>query len=579
MPSFEFTSPEGKKYTVNGPDGATKEQAFSMLQAQLGQGSPDSVPSVTSSQPKITTGEKILKGVRDPIDGGAQLLTNILPQGLVRAGNRLNNFIADQTGLVGRLPEGGVDQQVREAEQAYQTRRASSGEEGFDGYRTIGNIVSPVNVAAAAKLPQLATLGARIGLSAGAGAATGALNPVGTGDFAEEKAKQVAIGGLAGGAGPLIGNALSRIISPNNTRNANLQLLRSEGVRPTVGQTLGGRFNALEEKATSIPVLGDAISNARLRAVEDFNNAAINRASGKVGVKVTGTGQDAVRQAGDAISDAYKTAINKVPVLQLDNQFNSELAQLTNSASGLTSELGNKFTRTLNEIVMRKVSPNGAIPGDAYKAIDSELGAIVSNYGKSALASEKEFAEAVSGLQVALREQMLRGNPAVAAELRAADSAWANLIRVEAAAKSGKNAEGLFTPAQLNMAVQTADRSTRKRAVSRGTALMQDLGNAGQQVLGNKVPNSFTTDRALIAGAAAGAFSPAAAASVLAGSAAYSKPGQKLLNALVGSRPASAQALGNRLKQFAPNAAPATQAELNSLFRTVQEREKEENDN
>jgi hypothetical protein len=35
MPSFEFTSPEGKTYTVAGPDGATKEQAFAMLQTQL----------------------------------------------------------------------------------------------------------------------------------------------------------------------------------------------------------------------------------------------------------------------------------------------------------------------------------------------------------------------------------------------------------------------------------------------------------------------------------------------------------------------------------------------------------------
>lgn len=577
MPSFEFTSPEGKKYTVNGPDGATKEQAFSMLQAQLGQGSAAPAPAAASSQPKITIGEKILKGVRDPIDGGAQILTNLLPTGLVQAGNRLNNYIADKTGLLGRLPEGGIDQQVRDAEQAYQRRRAASGEEGFDGYRTIGNIVSPVNVAAAARLPQLATLGARVGLSAAAGAATGALNPVGQGDFAEEKGKQMGIGALAGAAAPVIGNALSRIISPNNTRNANLQLLRDEGVRPTVGQTLGGRFNALEEKATSIPVFGDAISNARARAVEDFNNAAINRASGKVGVKVTGTGQDAVRQAGDAISDAYKTAINKVPVLQLDSQFNSDLSQITGAAAGLTSELGKKFTRTLDEIVMRKVTPAGVIPGDAYKAIDSELGAIVSNYGKSALASEKEFAEAVSALQVSLRDQMLRGNPAVAAELRAADSAWANLVRVEAAAKSGKNAEGLFTPAQLNLAAQTADKSTRKRAIARGTSLMQDLGNAGQQVLGNKVPNSFTTDRALIAAAATGAFSPAAAASVLTGSAAYTKTGQKLLNALVGSRPASAQALANKLKQFAPNAAPATQAELNSLFRIVQDRAEEEN--
>ncbi len=36
MPSFTFTSPEGQKYTVNGPDGATQEQAFSILQGQIG---------------------------------------------------------------------------------------------------------------------------------------------------------------------------------------------------------------------------------------------------------------------------------------------------------------------------------------------------------------------------------------------------------------------------------------------------------------------------------------------------------------------------------------------------------------
>lgn len=36
MPTFEFTSPEGKKYRINGPDGSTKEQAFGILQQQLG---------------------------------------------------------------------------------------------------------------------------------------------------------------------------------------------------------------------------------------------------------------------------------------------------------------------------------------------------------------------------------------------------------------------------------------------------------------------------------------------------------------------------------------------------------------
>src|SRR3569833_235066 len=36
MPTFEFTSPEGKTYSVQGPDGATPEQAFALLSQQIG---------------------------------------------------------------------------------------------------------------------------------------------------------------------------------------------------------------------------------------------------------------------------------------------------------------------------------------------------------------------------------------------------------------------------------------------------------------------------------------------------------------------------------------------------------------
>ncbi len=37
MPTFDFTSPDGKSYSVQGPDGATPEQAFQMLQQHIGE--------------------------------------------------------------------------------------------------------------------------------------------------------------------------------------------------------------------------------------------------------------------------------------------------------------------------------------------------------------------------------------------------------------------------------------------------------------------------------------------------------------------------------------------------------------
>lgn len=508
----------------------------------------------------LTRTDKVLKGLRDPIDGGAQLLTNMLPSGVVNAGNQLNNWLADKTGLVGRLPEGGVDQQVRDAERSYQGRRTAGGETGMDAYRLLGNVVNPVNLAAASKLPQLATLGGRVALGAGFGGGSAALTPVGEGDFTSEKLKQIGTGAAVGGIAPVITGAISRAISPKASTNADLALLKSEGVQPTIGQTLGGRWNSLEEKAQSIPILGDAISNARGNALSDFNNAAINRASGKIGARVDGTGQAAVKDAGDAVSRAYDDALSTVKGVQFDQQFIGDMTQLNAMTRNLVPSMRNKFDKTLSDIVGSRVSQNGAMLGSTYKTVDGELGDIASKYGKSSVASEQEFGDAVAQMQNLLRQQMMRSNPQAAGKLAAADEGWANLVRVEGAAKSAKNAEGVFTPAQLNAAIQTADDSVRKRAVSRGTSLMQDLGNAGQSVLGNKVPNSFTTDRALIAGGALGSYlvNPAIPASLVGGAAMYSRPMQGLLSAAVSARPQAAQAIANSFDQNAARFLPLT---------------------
>jgi hypothetical protein len=221
-----------------------------------------------------TRAEKVTKGMRDPIDAGAQLLTNILPEPVVTAGNQLNNFIADKIGLLGRLPEGGVNQQITEQEQAYQAQRQAGGEEGFDGYRLLGNIASPANLAIASRLPVAPSLAK----SAIAGGAVNALTQPVVGvdkdtsfvDFADQKAMQAAIGAVAGPVGDKIARGVSRIISPNASTNPALQTLRNEGVNPTIGQTLGGRFSQLEQKLASYPLVGDLIGKARGKAKIQF---------------------------------------------------------------------------------------------------------------------------------------------------------------------------------------------------------------------------------------------------------------------------------------------------------------------
>lgn len=492
-------------------------------------------------------------GAADPIHGGAQSLTHVLPEGVVRAGNQFNNWLADRTGLVAKLPEGGMDQLIKDREAAY------SPPEGFDWARLAGNAATNVAMGATLGGVAPASMAGRVATGAGIGGATAALTPVAGGqDFASEKLKQVGAGAAFGAAAPVVAAGVGRIVSPKASVNPDVALLRREGVRPTIGQLLGGRFNALEEKAASLPIAGDAISSARKRALEDFNRAAIKRAVGPVGGSVDDVGQAGVAKAGDLLSDAYESAKSAIKVVRFDNKFAKDFSQLHQMSNSLTPPMKRQFDKVAKETFGGRLSPAGSMLGDTFKKVDSELGQRASRFSSSAVASEQELGDALKQFQALLRDQAMRGNPAAATAMRKADQGWANLVRVEGAAKAAKNSDGLFTPAQLNTAIQTADRSVRKRAVARGESLMQDLGTAGQNVIGNKVPNSFTTDRALIAagGLGSGYLNPSIPIGLVGGAAAYSPLGQWLLRGAIASRPELAQPVARLLNQTSPMLAP-----------------------
>lgn len=503
--------------------------------------------------------DRIGMGLADPIQGGAQLLTKMLPDGVVKAGNAANNWLADKTGIVARLPEGGVDQQTQEREQAYQAQRTAAGESGFDGLRMLGNIASPASLAIGGGLPAAASLGGRMGLGAVGGAVSSGMAPVTEGDFATEKLKQLAVGGAAGGLMPAAVAGVSRVVSPKASINPDVQLLRDAGVKPTVGQTLGGLANRFEEKLQSLPIMGDAIASARSKALQQFNSAAINRSVAPIGGKVEGVGQQAVAEAGDMLGKAYDDAIGSLKFVKFDDTFNADLKELKGMAKALTPTMRDKFNSTVKNIVGGRTTSGGTMLAETVKKADSELGQAASKFGRSSVASEQEYADAVKQLQALLRAQVARSSPEASKALKAADKGYANLVRVEGAAKAAKNAEGVFTPAQLNTAIQTADNSVRKRAVSRGQALMQDLGTAGQNVLGNKVPNSGTADRLMLGGGAlaSGAYSPLIPGGLLAGAAAYTPWGQELLRRAVSSRPSSAKSVAELLNRASPMLGPA----------------------
>ncbi len=541
----------------------------------------EATPTPANAKLKGSTLGGLVMGLRDPIDAGAQMLIRALPDSVVRAGNALNNKLADIGFPVSRLdtaadggtlsgivagsqanPAAPIDRMVQAANAEYDASRKAAGRDGIDLARIAGNIANPIN-----RLVPMAGAASTLGVAgraAAQGAISGAMTPVtDTENFAGSKADQIGIGALAGAGGGVVAqkgmNALSRLVSPRASTNPNVSLLTSEGVEPTIGQTLGGRWNAAEEKLQSLPIVGDMIARRRGEALRQFNTAAINRAAGKVGEAVEGSGQSAIKEAGNLISDAYERGKAALGHFQIDSQGANELSTLQSMAANLPQKEQGVFNR-LWETVQGEISPNGSILPEAFKRIDSKLGQEGARFSKSSDAYQQQLGDAITEFQRVMTENAKRANPDAARMLNDADAAWANLVRIEAAGKAAKNAEGVFTPAQLNSAIQQADSSVRGRAVARGNALMQDLGNAGQQVLGNKIPDSGTAGRlALGSGAVASGFiNPAIPLGLVGGAAMYSRPVQNALRYLLTARPAGANALASNLEAFAPRLAPAS---------------------
>lgn len=564
QPSDEWASLAQKFAPASAPAKPEAQDEWAQLASQFAQ--PQAQPKTAPVQeepaqpaqqaPEMSRLEKFGRGLRDPIDGGAQLLTSLLPRSVVQAGNAANNWLADKTGLVGRLPEGGVDQQVRESDALYQKARGKDA--GIDGYRILGNVVNPVNLALGAGLPVATTLAGRVGVGALGGATSSLLNPVANGDFADEKLKQLAIGTVGGATVPAVTGAIGRIVSPAASRNPQVQALRADGVNPTVGQTLGGAWNRAEEKAMSLPIVGDMIAKARNNSLNEFNNAAINRATAPINVRVQGSGQQAVAEAGDALSSAYTAARSKLGNFAIDQQGAQEINAVMSMAKSLPKQEQAAFNAVVNKI-KGDISPNGTVTAEVFKRIDSTLGKESARFAGAQDAYQQQLGTAFQELQRVVTENAKRANPEAAALFKAADKGWAHLVRVEGASKAGMNNGGVFTPAQLQMAVRQADQSVRDRATARGTALLQDLSGAGQSVLGNKVPNSATADRLMLGGLGLGSWfvNPAIPASLVGGAALYTKPVQGLLGSAIAARPGSAEAIRQSLLQASPGLVPA----------------------
>lgn len=506
-------------------------------------GTPDDVilrvmrQNYPSPGPAPGFGERVATGVGDLVQGGAQLLVNALPEGVVGAVNRA----AEAVGIPGATAEQ-INRQTAERERAYQARRGP--EAGFDWARALGQTAAAVPLALA--LPAGGSLAGAAAAGAGTGAALSALQPVTEGDFTMGKVAQVGtgatIGAITGPVGHLIGRAIAPRLDPE------VRALRDAGVSMTPGQIAGGGARTVENAATSVPILGTQIQNAQRRSVESFNRAVANRVLRPIGDRVDDAapvGRDLMSDVAARVGRAYDDVLSRINPFGPDARFAREVAR----AQALVRTPNERAT--FNAILANDVVPRlqGArVDGPTYKTIEAELGRRAANYRGSSVAAERELGDAFLNVQRAFQSLLERTNPAQRADLARVNSSYAALLRMQtAAAKSGAT-DGVFTPAHLAQAVRETDRSLRKSAFARGDALLQDLADAAKNRLPSNVPDSGTAGRAALmalgGGYAAGVPLPA----LLAGAGAYgayTPVGQSMLQALMtATRPPAVDVVG-----------------------------------
>jgi hypothetical protein len=339
--------------------------------------------------------------------------------------------------------------------------------------------------------------------------------------------------------------------------------LLDNGVQLTPGQISGKIAKRLEEAAKSVPILGSYIRGAEGRTFDSYNVATVNKALGDIGKTVTATdARGALMQAHDLADAQYAAVREGVPSLQKSPLFDRDIARLRLDLDEMDPTVKARVEAVIkNRIDSKWDSLTDSMDGAKFKAAESELTNIIKENKYSRDDASRQFAKGVERVRDALRSQVERQYPKVAERLKAVNKTYAKLADIDVAASASPTAQGRFTPGQHLAAIKRSDRSPRHMAFNEARTDMQRWSEDAHQVIGNKMPDSGTTERALWdlnlskPGDWVGLFPS------LAGAPLYSRAGSKALNSVAKGGPNPLAGLGGAIVGAAPIGEAASQAE------------------
>ncbi|CAN1724444.1 conserved protein of unknown function [Hyphomicrobium sp. 1Nfss2.1] len=354
--------------------------------------------------------------------------------------------------------------------------------------------------------------------------AANVLAPALVSETAGQVTKGTAMEPWARAAGGLAGGIVPRAVSPNPvdaTRNALVQQLDNEGVTAlTAGQRTGSKpLRWMESVTQDTPLSGGRAAERMATQKEQFTRAALRRA-----------GENAPRATPDVIDGAFTRlgnefgALAQRNVMRADRRLRDDLVNTVDEYRSLVPEsLRAPVIENAIDDIRTAVRDNGGrqLPGDVYQAFRSRFERM-----RRQSINDPQMSRTLADLRDALDDAMERSISRPDAQAwRTARTQYRHLLTIEKAMGGAGEltAQGLLSPSQL----RTAAKNQNKRAYSRGTDELANLGRAGEAIM-KELPQSGTGPRTAaqsvmsgigaaaggavgnVPGAVAGAFAPIA---------------------------------------------------------------------
>lgn len=371
---------------VEFPDGMSDGDIAAAIQRSVQPQAP-SEPTVRQKVQASLPGRTV-QGMRDPIDAVAQMLPHALEKVTSVGGfapNPVSQFFGDEAKR--------VDQINAQNEKEYQASRQATGQEGFDGARLAGNIVSPANAAIAARLPMTAaTTTGKVGYGFGVGGAGGLLTPVN--DMKEgqsywgTKAAQAGMGAITGAiATPIMSKIGEAIVRRVNMRNPDItgprSVMETDRIIKEALEEVGQKIDdlpqqhviALRQQVSDALKQGKKLDPAAMLRKQDFELLNIPHTQGQITRDAT---QFAKERNLRGVAGVGEPILNR---FELQNKaLQSSVAQFGGDASNESYQAGVKLADTLKNVD------------------DSMRGKVSSLYSEARASSGKDLNVPLSGL-------------------------------------------------------------------------------------------------------------------------------------------------------------------------------------